>query len=272
MSRPTDSDALLDRAEVALEHGDIDLTLDLCREVLAREPDNVGAWFLEAEAWRDVGVLEDAEAAYRAVIQRDPTHGPAFSGLGAVLFDQLRFEESRTALLRALRADDGNPEAYYWRAMLRERRGDDRGALRDYRRANTLDPAAYPLPVPLDEATVEAIVSDVLLAVHPTLRHYLAQLVILLEEVPDEELCRTYDPPAPPGEILGVFSGHALTERSYLDASGVVPATIVLFRRNLERIAEDRERLLEELRITVFHEIGHFLGLDEDDLEKRGLD
>jgi predicted Zn-dependent protease with MMP-like domain len=63
-----------------------------------------------------------------------------------------------------------------------------------------------------------------------------------------------------------------LTERTTDNAWSNLPSAIVLYRRNLERIAWDRQRLVEELRITVFHEIGHFLGLDEDDLEARGLD
>jgi predicted Zn-dependent protease with MMP-like domain len=51
-----------------------------------------------------------------------------------------------------------------------------------------------------------------------------------------------------------------------------LPPTITLFRNNLERMAADREQIIEELRITLFHEIGHFLGLDEEDLAERGLD
>ncbi len=263
---------LFEDADHALQIGEPERALDLCRQILEHEPDHVGAHFLRAEAWRDLGALELAEEGYRDVIRRDPDHSMAFSGLGAVLFDQLRFEEARTACLRALRADDGNPEAYYWRAMLRERRGDTRGALRDYRRAFGLDPGRFPMPVPLDDATVEAIVTDVLLSLPPNLRSYLAQVVIVLEDVPSEELCRRFDPPAPPGEILGTFSGATLAEKNSGDPWSGFPSSIVLFRHNLERIAWNREQLLDELRITVFHEIGHFLGLDEEDLRKRGLD
>ena len=46
----------------------------------------------------------------------------------------------------------------------------------------------------------------------------------------------------------------------------------MLFRSNLMRMAHDREAMQEELRVTLLHEIGHFLGLDEEDLERRGLD
>jgi predicted Zn-dependent protease with MMP-like domain len=270
-SRPTVDD-LLDDAESALEMGDADRALALCRAALARDPDHAGARFLGAESYRQLRDLDTAEQWYRAVVHRDPEHGPSWSGLAAVLFDLLRFDDARTTCLRAIRADEGNAEAYYLRAMLRERRHDIAGARRDFRRAQAFDPGRFPMPVPLDDATVEAVVTEALLALHPTIRAYLNQVAILLEEVPDEELCQSYDPPAPPGEILGYFSGVSLADRSMDNPWSNLPSAIVLFRRNLERIAWDRQALVEELRITVFHEVGHFLGLDEDDLEARGLD
>jgi hypothetical protein len=49
------------------------------------------------------------------------------------------------------------------------------------------------------------------------------------------------------------------------------PGAIYLFRRNLLRACADREELEREIRITVQHEVGHLLGLDEDDLESWGL-
>ena len=64
----------------------------------------------------------------------------------------------------------------------------------------------------------------------------------------------------------------SLQERSLENPWSNLPGAIVLFRRNLSRYARNREELLDELRVTIFHEVGHFLGLDEEDLEKRGLD
>jgi predicted Zn-dependent protease with MMP-like domain len=46
----------------------------------------------------------------------------------------------------------------------------------------------------------------------------------------------------------------------------------VLYQRNLERFARDREELVEQIRITLLHEVGHFLGLDEEQLRERGLE
>lgn len=268
----SDSETLLDLAEDALDRGDPEEALRICDRVLAADAGHVGAMFIAAEANRDLRRADEAEGGYRDVLRVDPQHSPSWSGLAAVLFDQLRFEEAQSAVQRAMRLDTRNPEAYYVRAMIRERRGDYAGAARDYRRAARLDAGAYPRPVPLDDATVEAVVEEAVRVMHPSIREYLQQVALLLEEVPDEETCRQWSPPMPPGEILGYFSGYSLRERTADNPWSALPASIVLFRRNLERLAWDREHLLEELRITVFHEVGHFLGLDEDDLEERGLD
>jgi predicted Zn-dependent protease with MMP-like domain len=50
------------------------------------------------------------------------------------------------------------------------------------------------------------------------------------------------------------------------------PSSIALFQRNLERHVRDEAELREEIEVTLLHEVGHFLGLDEDDLRERGLD
>lgn len=263
---------LLDMAEDALDEGDVDRALELCREVLDTDPRHAGALFVVADAERSLGDLERAETGYRSVTQVASDHSPAWSGLSRVLFDQLRFDEARACALRAIRADDENAEGYFVRAMLRERHGDGFGADRDYLRAARLDPEGFPRPERLTDAMITAVVEEAKKDLHPSVRSYLDQVPFMVEDVPDEELCREFDPPAFPGELLGVFSGSTLSDRSSDDPWSQLPSTIVLFRRNLERIAWDREHLVEELRITVLHEVGHFLGLDEDDLEARGLD
>ncbi len=268
----TDVEQILDLAQEALDRGDPAASLDLCGQVLSLLPDHPGALFLAAESYRDFRDLDSAEHYYRTVLRLTPDHSTTWSALATVLFDQLRFDEARTHALRAIRLDPGNAEAYYCRAMMRERRGDHHGAQRDYLRAQRIEPPSWPMPVHLDDATIEAVVTSALHHLHPSIRAYLAQVPILLEEVPQLEVLQSYDPPAPPGEILGFFTGIPLTERSMENPWSNLPSAIVLYRCNIERFAWDQDHLIEQLRITVFHEVGHFLGLSEEDLTDRGLD
>jgi predicted Zn-dependent protease with MMP-like domain len=269
MTRPAEQ--ALDLAEEALERGDPEGALELADEVLGVDPEHPDGWLIRAEALRELGDPDAAVTAYRRLNTLVPDDAVGWAGLGTLLFDLLEFDEARVYLTRAIRLDPSNPEGWWGRGLLRERRADVRGARRDFLRAHLLDPH-YPLPVPLDDETVEQVVEEAVAAMNPTIQSYLQNVPIVLEDFPDADVCRQWDPPMSPSEILGYFSGPTMGDPVGGDAWSAVPATVVLFRRNLERSAADREGMLEQLRITVFHEIGHFLGLDEDDLERRGLD
>ena len=265
-------ETLLDRAEDAIETGDAETALSICQQALTLVPGHPGAQFVQGDALRALGRLEEACEAYRAAALGRPDHASSWASLALTLFELLRFDEAQRTVKRAVREDPLCPEAGWVRSMLRERAGDTDGASRCLQHACWLDPQGFPLPPILSDAEVEKLVEEALWLLHPSLREYLSNVAILLEEVPDEDVLRQYDPPASPLEILGYFSGHSLQDRSLDDPWSQLPGTIVLFRANLERHAGDREELVEQLRITFFHEIGHFLGLDEDDLEARGLD
>ena len=70
-------------------------------------------------------------------------------------------------------------------------------------------------------------------------------------------------------DTLGLFTGAEFVEEN--DAP--MPPQIVLFLQNIWDVAETNEKLFrEEVRTTFLHEIGHYLGLDEDELTERGLE
>jgi predicted Zn-dependent protease with MMP-like domain len=52
----------------------------------------------------------------------------------------------------------------------------------------------------------------------------------------------------------------------------LLPDRIYLFRGPLIEDFDERDELIEEIRVTLFHELGHMIGLDEDDMEERGID
>ena len=262
----------LDHAELALENGDPQSALESCQEALQRAPRHPEALFLLAESYRDMGNLSQCIDAYRRAVLADPHYSEAWSALGTMHVLQMKWEEARRAFNRAIREYIGNPEAWYGRGLLRERRGDLAGADRDLARACRLDAETYPFPVPLTDDEVESVVDAAIAGLHPNLQEYLKNVAVLLEEVPADDLLSQYDPPMPPGELLGYFSGYSLMERTVENPWSNLPSAIVLFRRNLQRHAQDRETLVEELQTTLYHEVGHFLGLDEEGLKARGLE
>ena len=98
-------------------------------------------------------------------------------------------------------------------------------------------------------------------------RCWAEELPVAMEEVPGEDLLEEGFPP----DLLGLFTGENMAERG--QTLYPAPAQIILFLRNLWDYAEgNHEAYREEVRITYLHELGHFFGWDEDDLEERGLD
>ena len=75
------------------------------------------------------------------------------------------------------------------------------------------------------------------------------------------------DPEDP--ELLGLYQGIALTERDSSYA-GALPDTITIFRESLLEICDTEEDVIEEVAITVVHEIAHHFGIDDERLHELG--
>lgn len=98
-------------------------------------------------------------------------------------------------------------------------------------------------------------------------RERLAGVPILVEPRPSEELVREgFDPRA-----LGLFEGPTHAEQTNAEITAT-PTRIALFSANLLAEAVDEEQLRDEVETTVLHELGHYFGLEEADMERLGLD
>jgi predicted Zn-dependent protease with MMP-like domain len=102
-------------------------------------------------------------------------------------------------------------------------------------------------------------------ALPDTLRHRLEELAVMLEEEPDSaRVAEGVD-----ADTLGLFEGPDLRE----EAAGALPPRITLFLLNLwDEAGGHPRRFREEVRRTVLHELGHYLGLDESALLDRHLE
>jgi predicted Zn-dependent protease with MMP-like domain len=72
-------------------------------------------------------------------------------------------------------------------------------------------------------------------------------------------------------DALGLFVGRAFPDE--VTDTGALPPQVILFLRNIwDEAGGDEDVYREEIRTTILHEIGHFLGLDEEDLFDRELE
>lgn len=123
--------------------------------------------------------------------------------------------------------------------------------------------------MPLNELTLEAaaIIEAAQKSLPPQLRPLAAAVPVHFEALPDAELIAAGFEP----DILGLFTGSP--HGAELNEDQPMPAEIVLFLENLWEFAEaDLVVFRDEVRITYLHELGHFLGWNEEDLAARDLD
>jgi predicted Zn-dependent protease with MMP-like domain len=69
--------------------------------------------------------------------------------------------------------------------------------------------------------------------------------------------------------LLGLYHGVPRPERS-VEHSGRLPDVIYIFQEDIELVSDTEGELVDQVRITILHEIGHHFGLDEDDLDRLG--
>lgn len=113
----------------------------------------------------------------------------------------------------------------------------------------------------LDLTTEEfdVLVSDALDTIPAELAELVDNCVVLVED----------DPPDDAPDLLGLYEGTPLPERGEW-YSGVLPDTIRLFRRPILRICDSYDDVVEEIQVTVVHEIAHHFGIDDERLHELG--
>ena len=110
--------------------------------------------------------------------------------------------------------------------------------------------------VEMSSERFEELVADALDGVPPELLALIDNVVVLVADEGETDL-------------LGLYEGTPLTERDWTYA-GVLPDRITIFRGALLRICNSEAELVEQVRITVVHEIAHHVGIDDDRLHDLG--
>ena len=115
------------------------------------------------------------------------------------------------------------------------------------------------MPVPMTDVEFDLLVSEALDQVPVELAELIDNCVVLVEDWP---------PPDAP-DLLGLYDGIPLTERGET-YGGVLPDRILIFRQPILEMCDDRDDVVEEVHITVVHEIAHHFGIDDERLHELG--
>jgi predicted Zn-dependent protease with MMP-like domain/Flp pilus assembly protein TadD len=283
---PDDPETLLGAADLYLSRGNGSREYDEIgleyarrgeRRARRRHPELLEQLLLlQGMALNDLGRATEALPKLDEAVQREPTDLDARYERGVALFELCRFAEAKADLTAVLASLPEDAYAHHQLGLTLERLGDAKGAVRELKRATELDAQAFPEPIGVDAADFARMVQRAVDALPADLKKDLRLARISIQDAPDLGDLTVDDPPLSP-TILGLFRGEPLAG---VDAGkptagrspGEEPRAIVLYRRNLIRVARSQEELEKQVRITLWHELGHLRGADDDELRLRGLE
>jgi len=261
----------LERGWDAFEAGDLDAAYAELGRLPRRIGDHPEVRFLAAALTREEGEAVEALAELEAIAERVGDELLHAYYVALAHLDLARFEEAE-AEFTALESSDLDPGLMaYLLAQVREHLGRLEEAEEDYQAAHAEDPSAFPLPLRIARAEFEEILHEAEALLPETIRGRLGEVPVVVEDLPPRALLAHPEGEGLAPDLLGLFVGRSLREESSFEVPDV-PAAIYLYKRNLERACRTREELREEIATTLYHELGHYLGLDEDELEERGID
>lgn len=279
--------AHLNRIELLIEElGEFATAVRLADELISGRarlprPDRVlqaEVYYLKSKALFYQDDLEGALFLVRRATKSGGELGLYYAFEGQVLFELGQYSEARRVLERGVAIDPEAAHTLYHLGLVLERLEDEgepaaapavglENAAQAFERANALEPQQFPLPIEIPDEAFREAVDEALANLPRSIRERIEGVSVVVEEFPTLELVR--DERISP-QTLGLFMGIPRTEALATDQPLDLDR-ILLFKRNLEKICRDAEDLIDQIQITVRHEVGHYLGLDEDDLERLGL-
>jgi predicted Zn-dependent protease with MMP-like domain len=117
----------------------------------------------------------------------------------------------------------------------------------------------------VERAAFERLVAEALNDVPEHFRKAMHNIAIIVEDEPSHELLREMEI-EPPDTLFGLYTGTPLLERG-ASFGNALPDRILLFQGPHEREAEDHEDLIVSIAETLVHEIGHYFGMSEDEIQ-----
>jgi predicted Zn-dependent protease with MMP-like domain len=118
----------------------------------------------------------------------------------------------------------------------------------------------------VDRHAFERLVAEALASIPRRFKSAMKNIAIVVEDEPPPALLEEMEI-EPPDTLLGLYQGTPLTERTW-GYGNTLPDRILIFQRPHERDAEDEDDLVVAIGETLIHEIGHYFGLSEEEIEE----
>jgi predicted Zn-dependent protease with MMP-like domain/predicted negative regulator of RcsB-dependent stress response len=207
-----------------------------------------------------------ALAAADVAVKLAPDDAMGRVARAAALFDLCRVDEAEKIVAQAIDRDPKNADAWWLRGRIHTVRGDHDKADKAFDRAVAIDGERFQPPFRIAEDKFARLIEDAMAELPEVIVRAMKNVDVIVEDLPDVAVLKKNDPPLSPSAV-GLFDPEPLAP----GAGKGQPVRIFLYRKNLEVTCASEDEMVDEIGVTLLHEIGHHLGLDEDDLDQRGL-
>lgn len=264
---PEGADIAINRAALLTDHLERHQeALAICDGLLRRrlkKADLRDARYFAAKAHFRLGNDTKALTLLDAALGDAPEDIELLSWQAHVFYESGHYEKAKQVHEKCLGLDPEDPGIRWDYGLVVEKLGLEAMARREFEKAHDLAPEDFLLPAAISPKDMERIARQTLEELPDDFREVIRNVPVIIDDFPSRAF--VMENPTLGPQLLGLFTGNAHYEHS------PAPTAILLFRKNLEKVAADREEMEEEIRKTLLHEIGHYLGLSEDDLRARGL-
>ena len=118
----------------------------------------------------------------------------------------------------------------------------------------------------MNRAAFERLVTEAVALIPRRFRREIRNLALVVEDEPDAELLEEMEI-EPPDSLYGLYQGTPLPERTW-DYGNALPARITLYQVPIEEDCEDEDEVRAVIGETLIHEVGHYFGLSEEEIEE----
>lgn len=261
--------AAIERIYQALDDDDPELALRIALDQISQAGDEDPVLqFFAGKAWVENGEAGRGIPYLQRAAELDPDDLEFRGELGFALLEDGRLDEAAEVAVHLVQTAADFPDGHYLDGMIQEFRGAAVEADDRYREASRLDPERYPEIRRIETGSFEQLVQQAADRLPEDFRKHLDQVATTVEPVVPVALI---DEGTSALETLGLFTGTPLDRKGQIGAAVDLPPRILLFQRNLERFSALAGDLQEQIAVTLYHELGHYLGMDEDALDEAGF-
>jgi predicted Zn-dependent protease with MMP-like domain len=259
-------DGLLEACDVMIELGQTQEALIALGRLRDQYPDAPEVCLLLGDCYYEQGDLQKALDSYMEASFLDSDWVEPHASMAFCLIEMGRLKGAWEEVKEALKLDENCATAHHCKAILLEFKGRHTAAQKEFTIAHKLDPERFFVPVRATKEEFDSVVQSVIQSLPSKFRELLKRIQVIVKPLPEPK-----DNPDEPFSplALGAFDGFSIRD----PGAEMAPCSIIyLYQKNIERVCRTKEDLVREIQVTLIHEVGHFFGLEEEDLQRLRLD